>query len=560
MNIIYIADIHGAFSQVKDLLAATDAQIYIVAGDLIDRPFFTEEMSARYRGLQSSLARLQYRLGPAAADMDDFVESVLERSDLSPDIIEQAREYREATVRARRVLQQKYKVLESILSLKRNSMVLCLPGNYDMDLQYTSLHGRDLHRHWYHAAELRVAGYGGADVATPGIPQRYSVPYKGDRAMSEMARFFKETNPDIVVTHKPAHGVHDHVAPMGESGSTELRRFCEENLVPLCLTGHIHDQWGFEEMEGTIYLNPSNFGEVHLPNGQISEGGFFYSIGTKGRQIDRVVLSKLVRGTVHEVVSYTPGDPHWVRKVIDEERFGALLRGKNHEGDTDPGRPSIREQIRRNMRWYFPGRADENAKAAAAEEIALAQTRLGEYGFSTCADFLENEDSPADSPRLDVVVYARSGGPRIYDEGRSGTAEIPSLIKAYFMACQRVRVVDWIDLDRVERALRSRDYECDETLRFAAYRCFAKGLDALPPDEAGRVERELNSESEYLGEMEGTGWAYMEIFRNVASRVETMKIFENRMRELGITAPEAYKRRIRESLHGGVKREDKKTD
>lgn len=560
MNIIYIADIHGAFSQVKDLLAATDAQIYIVAGDLIDRPFFTEEMSARYRGLQSSLARLQYRLGPAAADMDDFVESVLERSDLAPDIIEQAREYREATVRARRVLQQKYKVLESILSLKRNSMVLCLPGNYDMDLQYTSLYGRDLHRHWYHAAELRVAGYGGADVATPGIPQRYSVPYRGDRAMSEMARFFKETNPDIVVTHKPAHGIHDHVAPMGESGSTELRRFCEENRVPLCLTGHIHDQWGFEEMEGTIYLNPSNFGEVHQPNGQVSEGGFFYSIGTRGRQIDRVVLSKLVRGRVHDVVSYTPGDPQWARKVIDEERFGALLRGKNHEGDTDPGRPSIREQIRRNMRWYFPGRADENVKAAAAEEIALAQARLGEYGFSTCADFLENEDFPADSPRLDIVVYARSAGLRIYDEGRGGTAEIPSLIKAYFMACQHVRVVDWIDLDRVARALRSRDYECDETLRFAAYRCSVKGFDVLPPDEADRVERELYSESEYLGEMEGTGWAYMEIFRNVASRVETMKVFENRMRELGITAPEAYRRRIRESLHGGVKRENKKTD
>ena len=54
---------------------------------------------------------------------------------------------------------------------------------------------------------------------------------------------------------------------------------------------------------------------------------------------------------------------------------------------------------------------------------------------------------------------------------------IPSLIKAYFMACQHVRVVDWIDLDRVARALRRRDYECDETLRFAAYRCSVKGLD-----------------------------------------------------------------------------------
>ena len=49
MKIIYLSDIHGAFAQVKKLLSLTDAQAYIIAGDLIDRPFYTEEMSARYR-------------------------------------------------------------------------------------------------------------------------------------------------------------------------------------------------------------------------------------------------------------------------------------------------------------------------------------------------------------------------------------------------------------------------------------------------------------------------------------------------------------------------------
>jgi len=241
----------------------------------IDRPFFTEEMAARYRELQSYFFRLQSRMGNEGIDTDDFVEDLLRQTDLPGDILANAREYQEATIRARRVLQQKYKVLESILSLKRNSLVFCLPGNYDMDLQYTSLHNRDLHRHWYYVADLRIAGYGGADVATPGIPRRYAVPYNADRSMGEMYRFFKETRPDIVVTHKPAHGVHDRVLPMGESGSLELRRFCEENHVPLCLTGHIHEQWGFEEIEGTVYLNPSNFGEVPEPGGRVSEGGFF---------------------------------------------------------------------------------------------------------------------------------------------------------------------------------------------------------------------------------------------------------------------------------------------
>jgi Icc-related predicted phosphoesterase len=145
MKIIYLADVHGDFLRVKDLLAVTDAQVYIVAGDLIDRPFFTEEMAARYRELQSYFFRLQPRMGNEGIDTDDFVEDLLRQTDLPGDILANAREYQEATIRARRVLQQKYKVLESILSLKRNSLVFCLPGNYDLDLQYTSLHNRDLH-------------------------------------------------------------------------------------------------------------------------------------------------------------------------------------------------------------------------------------------------------------------------------------------------------------------------------------------------------------------------------------------------------------------------------
>ena len=35
-----------------------------------------------------------------------------------------------------------------------------------------------------------------------------------------------------------------------------------------------------------------------------------------------------------------------------------------------------------------------------------------------------------------------------------------------------------------------------------------------------------------------------------------MKIFEARLRELGITAPEAFKRRIAELLHGADKTQD----
>ncbi len=562
MKIIYLADVHGDFPRVKDLLAVTDAQVYIVAGDLIDRPFFTEEMAARYRELQSYFFRLQCRMGDGGTDMDDFVEDLLRQTDLPNDILANAREYQEKTVRARRVLQQKYKVLETILSLKRNSLIFCLPGNYDMDLQYTSLHSRDLHRHWYYVADLRIAGYGGADVATPGIPHRYAVPYNADRGMSEMYRFFKETRPDIVVTHKPAHGVHDRVLPMGESGSLELRRFCEENHVPLCLTGHIHEQWGFEEIEGTVYLNPSNFGEVPEPGGRVAEGGFFYDIETKGRQIARVTLSKLVGRTVHQVAVYTRRKGAWTKYVLDPERFGALLRGKNHDWRETQSKDRHVE-IKKNMKWFFPGSATDGELQAVLGEINHFASDL-KYRFevSLSADFLgdvHGPDSPP-SPPLDIILYLRCGsspGPPKFqqkDNGRPRCLEVVEMTRSALSPHPYVRVADWVDLDVVSRSLAERDYECDALLRFAAYRVAGR---RILDDGAASVERELDADRAFRGEVEGTGHAYMEIFRNVAERVENMKVFETRLRELGIAAPEAFKIRIRECFYGGRETKDK---
>jgi Icc-related predicted phosphoesterase len=566
MKIIYLADIHGAFAQVKELLAATDAQVYIIAGDLIDKPFFTEEMAARYRALQRSLCRLQVQLGPDSADMDDFVESLLKPSDMFPeisrDVLEHAAEYRDATVRARRVLQQKYKVLESILSLKSNSLVFCLPGNYDMDLQYTSLHGRDLHRHWYHAADLRIAGYGGADVATPGIPQRYCVPYRADRGGREMARFFTETRPDIIVTHKPAHGVHDHVAPMGESGSTELRMYCEENHVPLCLTGHIHDQWGFQEIDGTIYLNPSNFGEVHRPGGTVAEGGFFYSIDFQDRQVSTVTLCKLVRGVVHEVVTYAPRNERWVEKISDPERFGALLRGKTHDCEGKSGF-TIRSEIMNKMKWFFPRTAVRHLINEITEKAGQAAFEIEKrYGASLSLDLLVEEDQQSSGANLplDAVLYVRHSQVWPASREKHGGGLPPGvmrIINEINDKCPQISIIDCIDLDEVERALHEKDFECYAALLFAAYRAFGQ---TLAEGDASSVEEIFNSSRAFRGEIEGTGWAYMEIFQNVAARVQNMKLFEARLRELGITAPEAFKLKIREYLHGSVETKYKKAD
>ncbi|MCX7635060.1 MAG: metallophosphoesterase, partial [Syntrophales bacterium] len=168
MEIIYLSDVHDAFDRVKDLLSATDGDCYLIAGDLVDRPFFTATAAAAYRQRQGAFARLRRRLGLRDQTLDQAIAALAIRADIPDTERLQILAFHTETIRGRRVMQQKYKILESILRRKDRATLLCLPGNYDMDLQYTSLHHRDLHRHWYQVGPFRIAGYGGADVFTPG--------------------------------------------------------------------------------------------------------------------------------------------------------------------------------------------------------------------------------------------------------------------------------------------------------------------------------------------------------------------------------------------------------
>ncbi len=554
MKLVYLSDVHDAFDRVKELLARTDADVYVIAGDLIDRPFYTEEMSARYRKRQVSFSGLRRRLGYGEIDVEDFISDLLERTGVPDDVRRQAAEFREETIRGRRVMQQKYKILESILRLKKNARILCLPGNYDMDLQYTSLHERDLHRHWIQAGELRIAGYGGADIMTPGIPEQYAVKYLADRGASEMARFFSEARPDIVATHKPAHGVLDHLPSRGESGSPELRRYCEESGAILCLTGHLHDQWGFEEIDGTVYLNPSNFGEIHEPGGRISEGGFFYAVETGDRRPERIMLRKLTRQGVHDVVAFEPGGDGWMKTVLDRDRYGALLLGKTVDREERADSREPRNRLVSLMAWFFPGPGGTAGTGPLKGHVVETCGRVGaRLGVSAGVDLVSGGDPvPSGSvPHLDLVVYLRrSDSPEREKDGDGAGRwfeEALAALRPDLEAFPGAVLVDGIDLERVSRSIRAKDYECDALQRFAAYRSVGC---LLTPGDASAVEGRLDADRAFRGEIEGTGGTYMEIFLNIAAVVGTIKEFDTGLKELGIVAPEAYRKKIEGVLHG----------
>ena len=178
-----------------------------------------------------------------------------------------------------------------------------------------------------------------------------------------------------------------------------------------------------------------------------------------------------------------------------------------------------------------------------------------QFGVSVAVDLLGSGlISPSTSSFLEAIVYMRCSGERMErilagheGFGRTGCDDMMPALQAAFESLPDIRVADWIDLDRVIRALHCHDYECDVTQRFVAYRTI--GLPVYGSAVA-LVEQLLNKSPAYRSEIEGTGCAYLEIFRNLAIRVKNMKVFDARLRELGITAPQAFKQKIEAYFHG----------
>lgn len=553
MRIIYIADIHGAFERVKTLLSETFADVYIIAGDLIDIPFYNMNAAINYHELQSYLHGLRKKMNQESMNIEDFVDQLTTNPWISEEDEEKGSRYQQYTIRARRVLHQKYKILENIVSIKQKSRVFCIPGNYDMDLRFTSLHLRDLHLKSHEVRGLKFAGYGGADVWTPGIPQRYIVPYRAGVGMNyadnEMYNFFKETSPDIIVAHQPAHGVHDRVTQFGTSGSPSLRHYCDNHDVLMCLTGHIHMDWGFQAAEGTVYLNPSNFGEVTTLTGNVSEGGFFYSIDIEEMNIKRIVFKKMVSDRVYDIADYFREGKKWVERIVDHERFNALKNGTNYDTKIQKYShiPEIEmyNEIKRFFRMFQTEETED--RLDKLEQITrliedrvqdnIAMDVVGSTNMGLCQ---EGSD-------IDFVLYVRCDQESHADiaaceQYRKAKQIIDETLKGKY----EFQIMDAIDLNTVERSIRERNFECFMTQLFVFYRAICRPINyrAISP-----VEDLLNRDMEFRAELEGSIRTYLRIFINTSQHTRSFDKYENRIKSLGINMPESIKAIIKTYLY-----------
>ncbi|MBN2078581.1 MAG: metallophosphoesterase [Spirochaetes bacterium] len=551
MRIIFITDIHGSFNQAAALLYETVADVYIIGGDLIDIPFYSINTAIHYHDLQTFLHSLRKKMNKEDMLLEDFVDNLLDFPNVPEEIIEKGSDYQELTVRARRVMQQKYKVLENMISFKSKALVFAIPGNYDMDLKYTSMHERDLHMHWHNIGGLKIAGYGGADVWTAGIPERYIVKYNVGIGISdhnnEMYTFFKAVKPDIIATHQPAHGIHDRIARIGPSGSPALRSYCENNPVKLCLTGHIHNDWGFKAVEGCVYLNPSNFGDAMTIQGEVSEGGFFFQVELEDTIPVKINLRKLVDDRIHDIAEYRQEDGRWREDIIDLERYEARRLGRNY--DTLVQRYSHIPEIElfkeiKNFFRLFRTQETEDRLDELDNAIELLKGKFDDIAMDIVGSV--NMGLSQESSDIDVVLYLRCGQNcrdmmEQCDYYKSARALIDTIIGDKY----RFEIIDCIDLNVVEQSIITKNYECEVTQRFVAYRSICRPVNykAIAP-----IEDILNEDIEFRREMEGSIRSYFRIFATTSQHMRSFDKYESRLKSIGIKLPESIRDKIREYL------------
>lgn len=560
MRIIYLTDIHGAFERVRDLLYETIADVYIIAGDLLDIPFYNMDTAVRYWELQNYFTGLRRQLGKEDVVLEDFVHDLTGMRDITEEMEDKAEKYLHYTIRARRVMQQKYKVLENMILTKPNSRIYCLPGNYDMDLRYTALHERDLHLHWYQIDDMKIAGYGGADIFTAGIPERYVVKYRAgigiDDRKNEMYMFFKAVKPHIIVSHQPAHGIHDWVTPAGPSGSPALRTFCDNNDVLLCFSGHIHNQWGFKEMENTVYLNPSNFGEVTLLTGDVHEGGFFHQVEIEEGKASYVLFRKIVEDRIYDVAEYIKSNGRWRENIIDRGRFEALQRYENFDTKTQKYSHIPEIVLFKEIKQFF--KTFQTPETEARIELLEKALRgldkpLDDVAVDVVGSVNVGQAQP--SSDIDMVLYMRCGTGctdmhTSCDKFQAARAIIEKAIGAHY----KFEILDCIDLNVVEKSIRERNYECEVTQRFVAYRSICRTINyrVIAP-----VEDMLNADIEFRKELEGSIRSYFKIFITNARYLQSFDKYVNRLKSVGIKLPDSMKRKLKSLLQESKESEQK---
>jgi len=150
---------------------------------------------------------------------------------------------------------------------------------------------------------------------------------------------------------------------------------------------------------------------------------------------------------------------------------------------------------------------------------------------------------------IDFVLYLRcdSGcttGFAKCDRYRQAEAMVREILGPKY----RAEILDCVDLNRVEKSIGEKNYECETTQRFVSYRSLCRPINykVIAP-----IEDLLNRDMDYRRELEGSVRSYFKIFVTTSQHIRSFKKYEARLTEIGIKIPDSIRGKIRQYLQEG---------
>ncbi|MDH4200108.1 MAG: metallophosphoesterase [Spirochaetia bacterium] len=328
MEIIYLTDIHDDLKNLRQVLLQTRADLYIISGDLIYKAFFTEKLLYEFVYIQEEFFAYLVQHNIRGTPSELAVSVLRMPENYSSDFIQKAKSYEKLFQKALANMKAKYELLKGLVEKYTNSQLMLLPGNYDLDLQFTALYLHDMHMKCRTINGIKFCGYGGAPIATSGIPEQVSVVFYeyivDGKLHSEPQTFFESSDPDILLLHNPAYGTLDKLSSFGRVGSHGIRNYIDARKPALALSGHVHSDYGIMKVDKTICINPSNFGKVDTLGGHES-GGYYCKITLEKRErinLQSVVLHRIKDKIIHDIAEFSFPDSLEIScNVLNNEEY-----------------------------------------------------------------------------------------------------------------------------------------------------------------------------------------------------------------------------------------------
>jgi hypothetical protein len=250
---------------------------------------------------------------------------------------------------------------------------------------------------------------------------------------------------------------------------------------------------------------------------------------------------------IYDIADYFMDGGKWREEIIDAERYNALKRYENYDEKTKKYSHIPEIVLFREIKQFFrmfqthetDVRVDELEKA-----VKIIEGHLGDVAIDVVGSVNVGLSQP--SSDIDIVLYLRCGSPC---KGMWTNCEnfsyAETLIRENLDSRYKFEIIDCIDLNVLEKSIREKNYECEATQRFVAYRSICRSINyrVIAP-----IEDLLNRDIEFRKELEGSIRSYFKIFATTSRHVKSFDKYESRLKSIGIKLPESIRRKIQEYL------------